>query len=534
MGWLKRLIDDDKDVSMMGTIPAYHNFMMFGNRHDTEAGLPEVWKVNGDINIPWLDKNKDRVIGSVLDLPDLEGKCIILVGASPVLNKSWEALKDINDRFVIVATNSSAQFLKDKGIIPHYVIAIDGAPGSWSLDLGESFKDVVGLFSAYVEPQALRDWPGKIMIIPYKVKDRNLYRKVKRRWGEGMASGGNSLNGAFSVFVFCTEARIFLFAGNELSFKDRYYADRESPNDEHAYFFTKNIYGEKVKTFIPLYEYKIWLENGMAQLYPKYHFCNCSEGILGVDVDGELYSFISHKPLDLAISEIKEAWDFEEQPLQNKLKEMYCQFYDHDFGNMKRGVGMWKYIIQHHSPFKKGLDVGCGRANGVEHARGEGYDVHGCDIAESAIKCWIERGVNDYCSVCTGTDMPYEDNEFDVVLCSEVMEHVPEDDVLSMFKEILRVGSNLFIFTISLIPEKIPLAGYIQTHITVKPPNWWFKKFEEAGYNIIQAGRNEGYTGITVVLEKTPSDLSIYEDKPLIVMGSGEERPNKYADFADL
>ena len=526
MGWLKRITDEGKNIGLMGVAPAYHNFMLFGNKNDEEVGLPEIWRENGHKNIKWLDKNKDRIIGSIYDLPDFKDKAVIIVGASPVLNKSWEMLKDADDNFIIVATNSSAKYLVDRDIIPDYVIAIDGRAGEWTLDLGEKCKDVVGIFSACVCPQVLDDWPGKIMIVPYGVKDRSLKGKIERRWGKGIVSGGNSFNSVFAIFAFHTKAKIFLFAGNELSFKKQYYADRKSPNDEQAYFFTKNIYGEKVRTFIPLFEYKVWLENIMAQLYPEYHFCNCSEGILGVDVDGELLHFINHKPLDIAIAEVKEALSFQKEDLNTKLEFMYGQFYEHDYGNIKRGISIWQYVIDHF-PFTKGLDVGCGRANGIEHARNQGYDVYGCDIASSARRCWKDRGVDKYCEVCPAKDMPFKDNEFDMIVCSEVMEHIPEHDVIPTFKEIFRVGSDKFLFTICLKEEKAPLAGYIQTHITVKNHEWWFERFAEAGFNLAAASHNADMTDITVLLTKESQEKT---ETPLFVLGSGKESSQEWRE----
>ena len=501
MAWLKEVIEKQKGVSRMGSIPAFQNFMLFGNKNDNEAGLPEIWKINGDKNIEWLDTQKTS---SVYDMPEHEGKAAIFVGASPILNKSWEALKDIDDRFIIVATNSSAKFLTDRDIIPDYVILLDGRKGDWSMDLGEKARNITAIFSACAEPEAMRNWQGKIMIVPYGVAEDKLRLMIEDRWGKGIASGGNALNSAVAIFVLMTDVKIMLFAGNELSFKKTYYADRPSNNDKLAYFPTKNIYREEVKTFIPLYEYKVWLENVMEQLYPEYHFCNCSEGILGVDVDGSILPFLCHKPLALAIAEVKDAFKVEQLPLNDKLKFIYDHFYEHDYGNLQRGKGIWKYAIQYFS-LKKGLDVGCGRANGVQYAREQGYDVYGCDMSESAKKCWTERGVLDYCTVCPADRMPYQDNEFDFIVCSEVMEHIPEDSILPSLKEIFRIGSDKYLFTIALKPEGIPIGGYIQTHITLKSPEWWFQKFEEAGYKIAAGAHNTNVSGFTVLAVKDDS-----------------------------
>jgi len=258
MGWLKNLIEENKSLSRMGQVPAHQHFMLFGNKNDEGCGLPEIWKVNGEDNLKWLDVNKDRIIGTVRDLPEMADKALIFVGMSPILKRTWKYLKDLDDRFVIIACNSSAKFLGDRGIIPHYVVAIDGRKGNWSLDIGKKFKDCVGIFSVCLEPEALRTWPGKIMIVPYGVKDKSLKKKIERRYGVGMASGGNSINSAVAIFALCTEAKIMLFAGMELSYKKNYYADRHSSNDDSGHIYSTDVFGNRVKTLIPLFEYKVW------------------------------------------------------------------------------------------------------------------------------------------------------------------------------------------------------------------------------------------------------------------------------------
>lgn len=539
MSWLRKLTEQGKQLSRMGMIPAHENFMKFGGKNDKEAGLHEIWWENGHSNIKWLDEHKDR-ISTVYDLPKYEGKAIIFCGLGPSMKEQWEELKNLDDRFIIVATNSSAQFLIEHDIIPHYVIAIDGRPGNWTMDLGEKCSNTIAIFSACVEPQALRDWPGKIMIVPLGVDDRSLNMKIRKRYGKSLPSGGNAINNAVIIFQLLTQAKIFMFIGNDLSFSDTYYADRESKNDETGCFFMTDISGGKVKTLIPLYEYKIWLENLMAQLFPEYHFFNCSGGILGIDVDGKLLPFITQSPLKEAVAATKEALDIEASPLDFKLKYIYDSFYDHDFGNQQRGIGIWRFVNTYYGGYKKGIDVGCGRANGVQFARESGFDVYGCDISEAATKCWRERGVIDYCKVAPANKLPYADQEFDMVVCSEVMEHIPEEGTLETLKEIFRIGSDKFLFTISLVPEQLPVAGYIQTHINLHEPKWWFDRFKEAGFQVIGAGHDSKMRGMSILAVRDEDQYRRGEKKlplnkdgtPLIVVIGDLDDPAE-AFFSD-
>jgi SAM-dependent methyltransferase len=91
------------------------------------------------------------------------------------------------------------------------------------------------------------------------------------------------------------------------------------------------------------------------------------------------------------------------------------------------------------------LDVGCGEQpfRGRIEARGGTY--LGCDISQTAGK---SVGV-----ICTVTRLPFADRSFDVVLCSEVLEHVEDPD--GAFGEMLRVlkeDGHLIVTTPFLYP----------------------------------------------------------------------------------
>ena len=114
--------------------------------------------------------------------------------------------------------------------------------------------------------------------------------------------------------------------------------------------------------------------------------------------------------------------------------------------------------------------------------------------------------------------MPYQDNSFDFVLCSEVMEHIDEPNTLSTLKEILRVGSDKFLFTIALTPEKIPVGGLVQSHINLHDPSWWVLKLEEAGFMVAGGATSEEQENLSIMAVKNSSPYEagiehLFEDK---------------------
>jgi len=479
------LIRKDKTIS---------RFLEWSNDHDmNEVGLQKVWNRNAEVNFQMLDKPeiKDRYVGSIHQLLPHKQKAAIYVGRGPSLMKAWEMLKEADrDKFVVICTNSSLRFLLEHDIVPDYMICIDGRQrmGYWSLkDLPEKANLVEAWLSISVDPHAFRYWPGPIRVISMGNTYAKIKRRINKRFGANLPGGGNAFNQAVCIMLWCSDIKMHLFVGNDLSYGDQHYGDQKTQRDERVFFTTPNIYGETVKTEIPFWIYKTWMESAIQQFWPDHTFINCSEGILGLDPNGEPYPFLDHMPLDMAIDKVKEALEIEALPFNEKSKMMYTEAYHNAGYNPTGGIRNWenfrKQFDKNETPFKKGLDVGCGSGISVEIARKGGHNLYGCDIAD--IKdIWKEKGVDKYCTTCPADNMPYKDNEFDLVTCTEVMEHIPEDYIDATLQEIYRVCSDTFIFSIHTALERQPLKGYYQLHFTVKDGPWWVNKFEENGFII--------------------------------------------------
>lgn len=113
------------------------------------------------------------------------------------------------------------------------------------------------------------------------------------------------------------------------------------------------------------------------------------------------------------------------------------------------------------------LDLGCGEGR---HALSayilHNLDAVGIDLSEEDLKTTLERfeefaepdnnNKSLSISVADGTALPFEDGCFDKIICSEVLEHIP--DYLGVIKEIsrvLKVGGVAGISVPSYLPEKI-------------------------------------------------------------------------------
>ena len=103
----------------------------------------------------------------------------------------------------------------------------------------------------------------------------------------------------------------------------------------------------------------------------------------------------------------------------------------------------WRYLFERRfaRPHKKILCAGGNIYEPVEVGA-----THACDIKEICREGLIKNGFKGEFKVADVKDLPYEDKEFDCVLCCEVLEHVGSlENVEKAISEILRVGKNFLI-----------------------------------------------------------------------------------------
>ena len=95
----------------------------------------------------------------------------------------------------------------------------------------------------------------------------------------------------------------------------------------------------------------------------------------------------------------------------------------------------------------KFLDVGCKIGGSFSVAKKFGYDTKqgiGIDINEQNVKKFTELGYNAI--VADATNIPFNDNSFDLVIFSHVIEHLPNEQMgRKALEECLRV-SNKYVF----------------------------------------------------------------------------------------
>ena len=149
------------------------------------------------------------------------------------------------------------------------------------------------------------------------------------------------------------------------------------------------------------------------------------------------------------------------------------------------------------------LDLGCGFGRHAFEAARRGAHVTACDMAvpelidvRNTFGAMYEAGELDDSTRCNqiagdATRLPFEDNTFDRIIASEVLEHIPSDiDALTELTRVLKpggiiaatvpsVGGHVRIYTRGEMRAKMTGVGLnpIDAHQThgLHSPYWWLK-----------------------------------------------------------
>jgi ubiquinone/menaquinone biosynthesis C-methylase UbiE len=154
-----------------------------------------------------------------------------------------------------------------------------------------------------------------------------------------------------------------------------------------------------------------------------------------------------------------------------------AQYYDERVTN-KGKKHMMKYLKFLRKRSLKMLDVGCGKGYYVRDAIEEGIDAYGIDTSTYALENALDE-VKDRITFGSLTEIPFGDEEFDVMTAFDVIEHIQPKDTSNAVKEMRRVLKPDGIIIITTPSTNFGGWVFDLTHINVRPPRFWKLIFEE-------------------------------------------------------
>ncbi len=161
------------------------------------------------------------------------------------------------------------------------------------------------------------------------------------------------------------------------------------------------------------------------------------------------------------------------QILQNSY-EVYRQTHE---ANPKffKGGSILTYVFEikkviKNSNIKTCIDYGCGQAQAwTEHRLQKLFDLDGVTRYDPGIVKFSKK-----------PQVPA-----DLVLCIDVLEHVPEECVDEVLEEISSLSKKVIFFNISTRLSTKILTDGSNAHATVKPREWWQAKIDKLDKYVI-------------------------------------------------
>jgi len=160
-------------------------------------------------------------------------------------------------------------------------------------------------------------------------------------------------------------------------------------------------------------------------------------------------------------------------------EKLYSQYGYHSSNELK-STHYHSYLTSCLHPsqieYKSVLDIGCSTGIGIKSFfEPLGKECVGIDVSKTAIDRAIERGVS--AQVASVTDIPFDDNSFDLVGSTDVIEHLRPEDQEKAHRECFRVSKKYVAHKIANTPEGNKFANTL-LHLTCWTHEKWMEFFE--------------------------------------------------------
>lgn len=197
-----------------------------------------------------------------------------------------------------------------------------------------------------------------------------------------------------------------------------------------------------------------------------------------------------------------------------KYKKLYDDLYSSGYhANYKTSHTRHIYsLIQHYIKTRsKVLDIGCSNGTAMLKLSKMKYDMYGIDISKIAIDICKSRNILK-CKASSVAEIKFEDNFFDGLVSSDVMEHIDPSEIKSSIKECYRVlktgGRGVFLIATAVELNKrwdsVAIRNNVpHLHTSIFDGNFWENSFIEQGFRVkFKKDGVGGRDSIVLVIEK--------------------------------
>ncbi|KKK62135.1 hypothetical protein LCGC14_3007360 [marine sediment metagenome] len=148
-------------------------------------------------------------------------------------------------------------------------------------------------------------------------------------------------------------------------------------------------------------------------------------------------------------------------------------------------IGVWEDYCSSYGPDSSVIDLGCGTGRLVDRLNQAGHYAYGVDIAPNSVDPDILKSWNNRFSFQPLWEkIPLVSHQlWDVGVCTDVMEHIPEELVKDTLQCIMRACHQVF-FLIAGTLDYAGRMGEVPLHLTVKSHAWWLERFLKMGWGV--------------------------------------------------
>jgi len=171
-----------------------------------------------------------------------------------------------------------------------------------------------------------------------------------------------------------------------------------------------------------------------------------------------------------------------------------------DYYRRSAGLHQTATVLEHLS-FKSVLDVGCGPGYSLIKFLIHGKKVMGTEVCTHLMNtALIGLNNNGVITVARASYLPFDNDSYDLVYCTDVLEHIPEQDCEQSIKELIRVAAKYIYVSVSTVPANFHKE--LGLHETVKPAQWWYDIFNKFRVKEVTKLAKEGQYGFAKCYKK--------------------------------
>ena len=146
--------------------------------------------------------------------------------------------------------------------------------------------------------------------------------------------------------------------------------------------------------------------------------------------------------------------------------DQYLHAHSRNRAVVQRQVSIFKRYSKYIPESGAILDWGCRQAPDaclVRMLRGDGPELFGCDVDAASYNVFFQYSNLAYKTLTHAWQLPYEDNQFDVVIGSGVLEHVPNDSAtLSELYRVIKPGGY---FIMTMLPNVLSYTEFLNRRL---------------------------------------------------------------------